>query len=137
MKVTARILYDKIREMNPEGGLYVWVDPNESSTLAIQSLIKDAPFKTENSTEYHATVLYHIGKLPEDAVMPADYPCSATINEIVSWPGKNGTVAFATTCAISSAVNRVRCGGWPTESSALRRGWLFLMGRPTSLTKTR
>ena len=37
-------------------------------------------------------MLYHIGKLPEDAVMPADYPCSATINEIVSWPGKNGTV---------------------------------------------
>lgn len=91
-KVTARILYEKIREMNTDGGLYVWVDPNESSTLSIQSLIKDAPFKTENSTEYHATVLYHIGSLPEDAVMPEDYPCSATINEMVSWQDKNGTV---------------------------------------------
>lgn len=91
-KITARILYEEIRAMNPEGGLYVWVDPDESSTLTIQSLIKDAPFKTENSTEYHATVLFHIGSLPEDAVMPDDYPCSATISEIVSWPDKHGTV---------------------------------------------
>jgi 2'-5' RNA ligase len=91
-KVAARILYEQIRAMNPEGGLYVWTVPDEHSILQIQSLIKDAPFKTESSTEYHATVLYHIGDLPEDAVMPDDYACSATINEIVSWPDKNGTV---------------------------------------------
>jgi hypothetical protein len=90
-KVTARILYDDIRAMNPEGGLYVWVDPDEHSTLLIQSLIKGAPFKTENSTEYHATVLYHMGQLPHGAVMPHEYPCRARITELIVWPDKEGT----------------------------------------------
>jgi hypothetical protein len=90
-KVTARILYEEIREINPEDGLYVWVDPDEHSTLRIQSLIKGAPFKTENSTEYHATVLYHLGPLPQGAVMPHDYPCRARITELIVWPDKEGT----------------------------------------------
>jgi hypothetical protein len=90
-KVTSRILYDDIREINPEGGLYVWVDPDEHSTLQIQSLIKGAPFKAKNSTEYHATVLYHVGPLPKSAVMPHDYPCRARITELVVWPNKEGS----------------------------------------------
>jgi hypothetical protein len=90
-KVTARILYQEIGEMSPEGGLYVWVDPDEESTLRIQSLIMGAPFKTENSTEYHATVLYHEGTLPKGAMMPHDYPCRAKITELIVWPDKNGT----------------------------------------------
>jgi hypothetical protein len=90
-KVTARILYDDIRAMNPDGGLYVWTAPDEYSTLLIQSLIKGAPFKTENSTEYHATVLYHLGPLPQVAVMPHDYPCRARITELIVWPNKEGT----------------------------------------------
>jgi hypothetical protein len=89
-KVTARILYEDIRAMNP-GGLYVWVDPDEESTLALQSLIKDAPFKTENSTEFHATVLYHVGEMPQGAVMPHDYPCRARITELTVWPNDKGT----------------------------------------------
>lgn len=89
--ILSRVLYEDIREMNPGGGLYVWVDPDESSTLAIQSLIKGAPFKTENSTEYHATVLYHQGELPQGAVMPQDYPCRARITELIVWPDKEGT----------------------------------------------
>jgi hypothetical protein len=90
MKVTARILYDEIRAMTPEG-LYVWVDPDESATLVIQALIDGAPFKTENSTEFHATVLYHLGAMPEGAAMPADYPCQARITELIVWPDKYGT----------------------------------------------
>lgn len=90
-KVTARILYNEIGEMAPMEGLYVWVDPDEESTLKIQSLIMGAPFKTENSTEYHATVLYHLGALPQGAVMPQDFPCRATITELVVWPNNKGT----------------------------------------------
>jgi 2'-5' RNA ligase len=90
-KITARILYNEIGEMAPQGGLYVWVDPDESSTLLIQSLIKGAPFKAENTTEYHATVLYHLGELPKGAVMPNDSPSRATITELIMWPDKHGT----------------------------------------------
>jgi hypothetical protein len=91
MKVTARILYDEIRAMNPGGGLYVWCTPDANSILQIQSLISGAPFKTENSTELHATVLYHLGELPDGAVMPNDCPCMARITEIIVWPDNDGT----------------------------------------------
>lgn len=90
-KILSRLLYDDIREINQDGGLYVWVDPDEHSTLLIQSLIQGAPFKTENTTEYHATVLYHLGELPQGAIMPHDYPCRARITEFIVWPDKEGT----------------------------------------------
>lgn len=90
--ILSRVLYEDIRDLNPGGGLYIWTDPNEKAILQIKSLLDDAPFDAVNTTEYHATVLYHLGRLPEDAEMPEDFPCSATITEIVSWSDKHGTV---------------------------------------------
>ncbi len=89
--LTANILYREIREMNPEGGLYIWATPNERGVLRLQAMLDDAPFDAENSTEYHTTILYHLGSLPESALMPSDYPCTAVITEIVSWTDKHGT----------------------------------------------
>lgn len=69
-EITARILYDEIRNDNPRGGLYVWVDPDEQSVLAIQKLMKGAPFKVHDTTRLHATVLHHKGPLPHGVKPP-------------------------------------------------------------------
>jgi hypothetical protein len=90
-KVAARILYEEIREINPDGGLYIWATPDEAAILILQSLVTGAPFETENTTEFHTTVLYHLGALPETAVIPEDRPMQATITEIIVWPDKHGT----------------------------------------------
>jgi hypothetical protein len=90
MHIQAKILYDQIRAENPEDGLYVWVDPDESGVLVIQEILKGAPFDTVNTTDYHATVLYHKGKLPVNAVMPHDRVCHARIKELVIWEAHDG-----------------------------------------------
>jgi hypothetical protein len=89
--IEARILYENIRGMNPEGGLYIWATPDESTILMLQSLVTGAPFKAENTTEFHTTVLYHVGALPEGAVMPDDRPLQANITEIIVWPDRHET----------------------------------------------
>lgn len=89
-KVQSAILYDRIRMDSPDDGLYVWVDPDESGVLVIQSILNGAPFDTVNSTEYHATVLYHKGELPVNAVMPHDRICNARIKELVIWEAHDG-----------------------------------------------
>lgn len=89
-KVVSKILYDKIRMANPDDGLYVWVDPDESGVLVIQGILAGAPFDTVNSTEYHATVLYHKGALPAGAIMPHDRVCHARITELVIWKAHDG-----------------------------------------------
>lgn len=84
-RVEARILYDDIREHDSRGGLYVWVDPDEHSVLKIQQLMAGAPFKLRDSTEYHATVLFHKGELPHGVRPPIDRPCKATITGLLLW----------------------------------------------------
>lgn len=83
--VTAKILYEDIHGLSPNGGLYVWLDPDESSVLKLHSLLKGAPFKTHDGTEFHMTVLHHKGKLPSQANPPEDQPLSADLSEIVVW----------------------------------------------------
>lgn len=90
MKVTSAILYDRLRMESPDGGLYVWVDPDENANIDIECLLKDAPFKAVNSTEFHATVLYHRGTLPNTSVMPHDRVCHARIVEIENWEAHDG-----------------------------------------------
>lgn len=90
MKTTARILYDEIRNRNSRDGIYVWVDPDESSLLRIQTLMEGAPFKIENTTEYHTTVLFHEDELPFGIKVPIDRPCNARITEFVLWDDDKG-----------------------------------------------
>jgi hypothetical protein len=90
MKTNAAILYPEIMAMNPEGGMYVWIDPDEQSIIRIQALLSSAPFKVENTTGYHTTVLYHTGELPTGAIMPTDRPCSAVIESVILWPSDEG-----------------------------------------------
>lgn len=85
MQVEATILYDEIREQAPDQGLYVWVDPAMYSVLQIQRLIKGAPFKTQDMTEVHCTVLFHKGHLAPDLEMPADRPMMGEIRELAIW----------------------------------------------------
>lgn len=93
-KITARIHYDDIRADDSRGGLYVWVDPDESSVLAIQKLMKGAPFDTRNTTEYHTTVLFHKGELPHGVKPPVDRACKARVTEIALWDDhKNRKIA--------------------------------------------
>lgn len=103
--IVSKILYDNIRMNNPDDGLYVWSDPDESGILVIQSILSGAPFDTVNSTEYHATVLYHKGSLPVNAVMPHDRVCHARITELVMWEahdGENIIVALLDSPALQS-----------------------------------
>lgn len=88
--VHAAILYNEIRDGNPHDGLYVWVDPDTASLLKIQRLLKGAPFKVENTTEYHTTVLYHKGDLPFGLMIPNDRQCRARIKEFVLWDDAKG-----------------------------------------------
>lgn len=89
-KVKAKILYDHILETNPKG-LYVWAQPDEQSILKIQRFLRDAEFKKSNTTEYHCTLLYHMGECPKTAIMPEDRALSAVINDIDVWDVKDGS----------------------------------------------
>jgi hypothetical protein len=89
-KIQARILYDDIRGQDSTGGLYVWADPDESSVLEIQKLMKGAPFSTRDSTEYHTTVLYHKGHLPHGVKVPIDRQCKAEITRLLTWVDHKG-----------------------------------------------
>jgi 2'-5' RNA ligase len=90
MKVVAEMLYNEIREMDSRGGLYVWVDPDESSVLVIQRLLSGAPFKTEQTTEYHVTVMHHQGELPFAVKPPTDRPIAAQIVALDNWEDHKG-----------------------------------------------
>jgi len=89
-KIQARILYDDIRGSDSRGGLYVWVDPSDSSVLQIQKLMKGAPFKLRDTTEYHTTVLYHQGVLPHGVKVPIDRECKADITKLLIWEDHKG-----------------------------------------------
>lgn len=89
-KVQSSILYNEIRDQNPHEGLYVWVDPDEASVLKMQRLMSVAPFKTENTTEYHTTVLYHKGALPFGIMIPNDRQLRARVAELAVWDDHKG-----------------------------------------------
>ena len=112
--VVSKIMYDRIRMDNPDDGLYVWVDPDESGILVIQAILAGAPFDTVNSTEYHATVLYHKGALPIGAIMPHDRVCHARITELVIWEAHDGEsiiVALLDSPALQSVHASLRAQG--------------------------
>ena len=88
--ILARLLYNEIREFDSQGGLYVWVDPDEASILKLQALMAGAPFKTVQSTGYHATVLYHNHALPQSIKIPVDRPLVATVRELIVWDERDG-----------------------------------------------
>lgn len=89
--IIAKILYEDIHGLSPNGGLYVWLDPDESSVLKIHSLLKGAPFKTHDGTEYHMTVFYHTGALPKHEVNPPeDRELSADLSELAVWVDHKG-----------------------------------------------
>lgn len=89
-KLTAKLLYKEIRGIDPEGGFYAWVDPDEQSILLIQNLLRGAPFKLRNTTELHATVIYHEGPLPENVVPPQDRKFEAVLTKSIIWDDEKG-----------------------------------------------
>lgn len=89
-KITAKILYDEIAGSDPSGGFYVWVDPTESTIVLLSRILKGAPFKTRNSTEFHTTVLHHGGEVPTEVNVPKDRTCSGELTEFVVWEEKDG-----------------------------------------------
>jgi 2'-5' RNA ligase len=88
--VYARILYDEVKNANPEGGLYVWCTPDSRSTLKLQKLMAGAPFKTRNTTQLHCTIMYHHDVLPESVDVPEDREMTGLLRELVIWDEPNG-----------------------------------------------
>jgi hypothetical protein len=89
-KIVAQIMYQEIRDENPDDGLYVWVDPDELSVLKLQKLMRGAPFRTVNSTAYHTTVLFHKGELPFGLRIPNDGQCRARVTGLKTWTEADG-----------------------------------------------
>jgi hypothetical protein len=52
--------------------------------------MRGAPFKLENTTEYHTTVLYHKGELPFGIMVPNDRQCRARVAELAVWDNHKG-----------------------------------------------
>ena len=88
--IQARILYDSIRQLDEQGGLYVWCTPDQRSVLKIQKLMQGAPFKTRNSTQLHCTIMYHHDVLPEAIDVPEDREMSGLLRQLVIWEEPNG-----------------------------------------------
>lgn len=92
MKVEAKVIYPTIRSL--ENGLYVWVALIEESILEISklkcSVIKPELFEWENSTELHATVLYHPGELPQNPLLPPDQNMIGVIQNVLGWTDHKG-----------------------------------------------
>lgn len=89
-RIESRILYDSIRQLNPEGGLYVWITPSARSTLRLQKLMQDAPFKTRNTTQLHCTIMYHHDALPDQIDIPEDREMVGLLRELVVWTEPSG-----------------------------------------------
>lgn len=88
------MLYHEVKELNQ--GLYVWLDPDEESVLAIQKLMRHAPFKTINSAETHCTVLHCREQLPTDIEIPKDKQIPAEVNFLDVWTDhKNRQIVVA------------------------------------------
>lgn len=88
-KVAAKVLYPEIQEY--QAGLYVWADPDEESLLILQRLMRHAPFKTENLTKLHTTVLYCKGPvLPHDISVPEDRQIPAELTFLDIWTDHEG-----------------------------------------------
>ncbi|QRE00328.1 hypothetical protein [Burkholderia phage BCSR5] len=88
MKITARILYDRLKDSK---GLYVFTDPSDASLIDIQELIAECPFETENSTEWHVTVLYcKEEKLPDSIDVPEPKSLTARAKELTIWQDHKG-----------------------------------------------
>ncbi len=95
MQITAKILYDKVRDM--AAGLYVWTNPDEQSVLDILRYLKGAPFKVYSSTELHCTVLHCNDPLPHTIQVPGDRPFEAHITSIDTWQDhKDRTIVVLT-----------------------------------------
>jgi len=90
--ILARILYDEIRSLDQHSGLYLWCDPDEHGVLEVQHLLMGAPFKVENSTEYHVTLLYHKGELPHKIKIPLDRPMKGRPLKFDLWETPKGNV---------------------------------------------
>jgi len=89
VKVAAKVMYPDIQEMN--AGLYCWLDPDDESLLVLQRLLRHAPFKTENLTKLHTTVLYCKGPiLPHDVTVPEDRKIPAEITFLDVWTDHEG-----------------------------------------------
>lgn len=84
-KIESRILYDDIVNNSPQGGLYVWATPDENSTLKLQRMMYEAPFKTHHATEYHCTLLFHKGSLPFEVTIPEDRKMKAQVQSLQVW----------------------------------------------------
>lgn len=88
MKVEAKLYYEQILE--DRAGLYAWLTPDEESLLALQRLMRHCPFKTENLTKLHCTVLYCKGQLPLNVTTPEDRQLPAMVVFLDLWVDHQG-----------------------------------------------
>lgn len=87
-KLVTALSYDAIAKL--EDGLYVWLTPDDLSTLSVLELLKSAPFKTKDSTELHCTVLYCNNAIPLHIEVPDDKPRYARAVKIDTWVDHKG-----------------------------------------------
>lgn len=87
MQVEATVLYPTIQAMGQ--GLYVWASLTEESILELSKLrcIEPGPelFEWENSTQLHATIVYHKGTLPEFPAIPPDQQINGIVQGVIGW----------------------------------------------------
>ena len=109
-KIEARVLYDVIKA---EGsGLYVWCTPDELSVLKISRLLKHAPFKTTNSTDWYTTILHCRSDLPDIEVEVPDFKYSGVVQAIDHWVDHKQRNIF---------VLRVECPGLTDLNARLQK----------------
>lgn len=79
----AKVHYEEI--LDDAAGIYMWVNPDEKSTLDILRLFRGAPFKGKDSTELHCTVMYCKGHMPQTFEAPPDLPYTGQITRVNNW----------------------------------------------------
>lgn len=88
-KVAAKMMYSDIREY--QAGIYAWLDPDEESLMILQRLMRHCPFKTENLTKLHTTVLYCKGPIIPDSIqVPEDRAIPAELSFLDIWEDHEG-----------------------------------------------
>lgn len=86
--ITAEVHYKEI--LDEGAGIYMWLNPDEKSTLDLLRLVRAAPFKSRDSTELHCTIMYCTKHMPLDIEAPVDQVYGADVCRIDHWIDHKG-----------------------------------------------
>lgn len=85
--VNSKLYYSEIKALN--NGIYAWLTPDDLSILKVQKLLLNAPFKCNNVTKLHLTVI-HSQDLVDNLYVASDKVYNAFITNLTTWNDHNG-----------------------------------------------